>query len=191
MADTESPTNGNGQNSGGSVPEITVPAKRGRGRPPGSGSKSAAPGISAPKIPSTPRAPVAPDPDKLAEAKFIGTGFVSLVELAESFVHNNCAKRIEKRRPEKLGEFREIAEKLGLQPKEKDLIESSVAKIAEKYDWMTAHAPEFVLVVVMGQYALRQGSLIKFVNSTTKEEAKAEGSKNTGTQAQAETAKTE
>jgi hypothetical protein len=189
MADTETPLNGNGQDTdGGSTPpnpgtrpvEINVPVKRGRGRPPGSG-KSQGPSVSAPKTYAAPRGVVnsAPDPEKIAEAKFIGTGFVALVELAESFVHGNCARRIEKKVPAKLDEFRELAEKIGLQPKEKQILEESVGRIAQKYDWLTAHGPEFVLICVMGQYALRQGTLLRFVNAVTKPEPMENGSKNT------------
>lgn len=191
MADSETPLNGNGQDSdGSSTPpnpgtrpiEITVPLKRGRGRPPGSGkSQGQGPSVSPPKTYPAPRgvANSAPDLEKIAEAKFIGTGFVALVELAESFVHGNCARRIEKRVPAKLDEFRELAERIGLQPKEKQILEESVGRIAQKYDWMTAHGPEFVLVCVMGQYALRQGTLLRFVNAVTKPEPMENGSKNT------------
>ena len=187
MADEQASTISNGQGSDlGSVPvnprvvEISVPVKRGRGRPPGPG-KQQGPGVSTPKIPSAPRSVVnsAPDPEKIAEAKFIGAGFVALVELAESFVHGNCARRIEKRVPAKLEEFKELAEKIGLQPKEKQILEESVGRIAQKYDWLTAHAPEFVLICVMGQYALRQGTLMKFVANVTKPEEMEHGSKHT------------
>lgn len=175
MADTETTPPLESQNNVPRVGEIVIP-KRGRGRPPG--SKSTPPGVAASKNPAPPRAAVAPDVELLAQAKFIGTGMVALVELGESFVHGNAARRVEKFRPEKLEEFKEIASRLGLQEKEKEIIETSVAKLAERYEWMTTHAPEFLLCVTMAQYGIRQMHLLKFVNEVTKTKPQQDGSKN-------------
>jgi hypothetical protein len=106
--------------------------------------------------------------DSVESAEFVAKGLVSLVELMESFVHSHCANKIEKRLPEKLGEFKEMALAMGLQNKEKDLIEKCTAKIVVRHDWLTKYAPELVLAVTMGQYSLRQLSLIKFVENVTK-----------------------
>lgn len=176
MADTETPPAEQSQNHVPRVGEIAIP-KRGRGRPPGSKSASA-PGVAASKNPAPPRAATPPDVELLAQAKFIGTGMVSLVELAESFVHGNAARRIEKLRPEKLEEFKQIADQLALQDKEKEIIETSVAKLAERYEWMTTHAPEFLLCVTLGQYGLRQMHLLKFVNAVTRQNPQQDASKN-------------
>lgn len=176
MADTETPPPLESQNNVPRVSEIVIP-KRGRGRPPGSKSATA-PGVAASKNPAPSRPPAAPDVELLAQAKFIGTGMVSLVELAESFVHGNASRRIEKHRPEKLEEFKTLADQFALQPKEKEIIESSVAKLAERYEWMTTHAPEFLLCVTLGQYGLRQMHLLKFVNAVTAQKPKQDASKN-------------
>ncbi len=175
MADTETTPTEQSQNNVPRVGEIVIP-KRGRGRPPG--SKSTAPGVAASKNPAPARASAPPDAELLSQAKFIGTGMVALVELGESFVHGNAARRIEKHRPEKLEEFKDIAERLALQDKEKEIIETSVAKLAERYEWMTTHAPEFLLCVTVAQYGLRQLHLLKFVNEVTKARPKEAGSKN-------------
>lgn len=114
------------------------------------------------------------NPDALESAKFLGVGFVALIELGESFVHSSCANRIEKKLPSKLAEFKEMAKALGLQEKDKEVMSSCVEKIAAKYDWMTKHGPEIVLGVMCAQYGLRQVSLLRFVENVTKEKPREE-----------------
>lgn len=168
MADGEDQVtspNGNPESGGNALPEgITSSAKRRRGRPPGS-KNSDTPldtGTTDEKR-SNPRAAL----DAVESAKFIGVGFVSLIELAESFIHSSCANRIEKRIPGKLGEFKEMAKTLGLQTQDKETMQACVEKIASKYDWMTKHGPEFVLGVMIAQYGLRQAALMKFTQNVT------------------------
>lgn len=106
--------------------------------------------------------------DKKEQAKFLGLGFVSLMELAESFVHTNCAAKIAAKIPSKLDEFKAMAQKLGLQPEDKEIMSNSIEKIAERHDWMTRFAPEVLLAVSMSQYGLRQMALMRFTNNVTK-----------------------
>lgn len=150
--------------------EINLPPAKRRGRPPGSKNSSSQNGsINIPQNNGTSRPATVKDADSLESAKFIGVGFVSLVELAESFVHGNAAKKIEKKFPERLTQFKTLAQELGLQEKEKDLIASSVEKIAIRHEWMTKFAPEVVLCITLGQYTLRQTSLLRFVSNLTDE----------------------
>lgn len=164
MADPETDLTLNGESVGNRGIEIDLP-KRGRGRPRKDGSAPATSQKS-----SSPARPAArEDSDAINEAAFIGTGMVALVELAESFVHNNAARKIEKARPEKLAEFKDMANSLALQDKEKETISKTVGKIALRHEWATKYAPEFVLCVFLGQYGLRQMQLLKFVNNVTKD----------------------
>lgn len=108
-----------------------------------------------------------PNPDTLENAKFLGAGFVALVELAESFVHSSCAVKVEKRLPSKLAEFKQMAAQVGLQEKDKEVMANCVEKISAKHNWLTRFGPEVVLGVVMAQYGLRQVSLMRFVENVT------------------------
>lgn len=140
------------------------PPKRGRGRPPGSKSKNGPVDIGGKKE-SFPRND--PDPDALESAKFIGAAVVSLVELLESIVHGSCERKIEKKLPGKISEFRQELEKYKLTDKEREMLSNSSSKIAVRHEWLTKFAPEVVLSVTLGQYGLRQASLVKFVNGVT------------------------
>lgn len=169
MAETEDIASGenSGDQSGGQIPVGMVPkAPSKRGRPPGSKNKNSPLDTG---YTGESRATPSADVNTLEAAKFIGVGFVALVELAESFVHSSCASKIEKHLPHKLVEFKEMAGKLGLQEKDREVMADSMTKIAGKYNFLTAHAPEIVLAVIMAQYGLRQMSLIKFVDAMTKE----------------------
>lgn len=145
---------------------IRIETGKKRGRPPGS-KNSGTPIITGASAKS--RAVSAPSVDQVEAAKFIGLGFVSLLELFESFVHSNGAKKVEKKMPDKLAEFRMMCEEVGLQAKEKDLIQDTVTRIAARYEFMTKYAPELVLGVTLAQYGVRQMSLMSFVERVTKE----------------------
>ena len=120
-------------------------------------------GLSAPDNPKSTE-----DFNTLEQAKFLGEGFVALVELVESFVQNNCENKIRRKRPDKVQEFLETAKRFGLQEQDKKLISSSVEKIAGKYEFLTKFAPEFVLGVTLSQYGARQIALVRFVDLATK-----------------------
>ncbi len=160
MAEPESTTLGDEFDNHPSSPEI-LPIKR-RGRPPGSKNSSSGKAVN-----SSSSSKASSDANSLESAKFIGLGFVTLIELAESFVHGSAAKKIEKKRPEKIDEFKELAAKMGLQEKDKEMMSDCMAKIAERHDWMTKFAPEVLLCVSLGQYGLRQAALMRFVNNVT------------------------
>ncbi len=154
------------EQSSGNGPGFAIgDAPRKRGRPPG--SKNSGTPINT-GVTAKSRVKVDPSPDTLEAAKFIGVGFVSLLELFESFVHSNGAKKIEKKMPDKLAEFRMMCEEVGLQAKEKDLIQDTVQRIAARYEFMTKYAPELVLGVTLAQYGVRQMSLMSFVDKVTK-----------------------
>src|ERR1035437_2281584 len=116
MADEQDTvSNSNEDNSGVNAPLITGITPKRRGRPPGSKGKGKPLDLGNEKesVPS-----VVSDSDAVESSQFIGEAFVSGLELVESFVHNNCAKKIGKVYPEKLSEFKDMAEKSGLQPKD-------------------------------------------------------------------------
>lgn len=155
----------NGDNGSVETPiAIGLTPRGARGRPPGSKNKNRAINLGGEEKPVSPRGP---DPDAIESAKFIGAALVSLVELAETFVHNSCTAKMERKRPEKIGEFRQLAAKYQLQDKDKELISSSMEKIAARHDWMTRFAPEVVLCVSLGQYSMRQMALMRFVSAVT------------------------
>ena len=135
---------------------VDLPEKKKRGRP--AGSKNKAQGNSN----------VGADSLANDSAKFLGLGFVQLVEIGEALVQGSCENKIAKNIPEKLEEFRELAKKLGLTEEDKKLIGGSVEKIALKYDALTKFAPEVVLVIGLSQFAARQALLVRFVNNVTK-----------------------
>lgn len=137
-----------------------------RGRPPGS-KNSGTPLVTGTSTKSRVISP--PSIDQIEAAKFIGLGFVSLLELFESFVHSNGAKKVEKKMPDKLAEFRMMCEEVRLQAKEKDLIQDTITRIAARYEFMTKYAPELVLGVTLAQYGVRQMSLMSFAERVTKE----------------------
>ena len=166
MAEEQNPVSNSNESDGGSnIPLVTGETKRGRGRPPGSKTKNKPVDLGIEKEVYSPKPESG---DNLESSQFIGEAFVSGLELVESFVHSNCAKKIGKVYPEKLGEFRDMAEKSGLQPKDKELAQKCAAKIASKYDVLLKHAPEFVLGAFLVQYSLRQVALIRFVENVTK-----------------------
>ncbi len=161
------PDNGS---DGGNSPGFSIgETPRKRGRPPG--SKNQGTPIST-GVPTKSRTPSAPNLDQMEQAKFIGVGFVALVELVESMVHSNCSKKIEKKLPEKLMEFRRMCEEYGLKEKEKDLMQDAAQRIAVRHEIITKYAPELVLGVTLAQYSVRQMSLIKMVDNMTKEPEK-------------------
>lgn len=157
---------GDGQVSGNAPGIVIENGPKKRGRPPG--SKNSGTPINTGTTTKS-RTNSAPNLDQIEAAKFIGLGFVSLLELFESFVHSNGAKKIEKKMPEKMAEFRTMCEEVGLQAKEKDLIQDTVTRIAARYEFMTKYAPELVLGVTLAQYGVRQMSLLSFVERMTKE----------------------
>lgn len=147
-------------------------ARDGRGRKPlprdsaGNIIRPAGDAEALPKMRSAPSPKsAAQDEDKKEQAKFLGLGFVSLVELVENFVHTNCATKIANKLPSKLEEFKEMAQKLGLQEEDKEIMSNSISRIAERHDWMTKFAPEVLLTVALGQYGVRQMALIRFTNN--------------------------
>jgi len=154
--------------NGGQTPVGIIPktSTGKRGRPPGSknGVKTIDTGGS-----EKPVAASVPPVDALESAKFIGVGVVALLELGESFIHSNCANKIEKRLPSKLAEFKEMAGKMQMQEKEKELIAQCSEKIAVRHELLTKYAPEAVLIVTLAQYGLRQASLMRFVDNVTKQ----------------------
>lgn len=157
------------ETGGKSIQENTT--KRGRGRPPGSKNKNRSVDTS-----SFLKSNNKDDkkPDNSAQAKFLAVGFVALVELGESLVHSNCERKIERKFPSKLEEFKSLAKQHALNDKEKEILENSVSSIAERHDWMTKYAPELLLGVTLSQYAVRQLSLMRFVNNVTRERKKTE-----------------
>lgn len=161
---------GNDNNTGGEQAPlgmgVEAAAKRGRGRPPGAPNKNRPVSFGAQKENVSRRGP---DVDSLESAKFIGTALVTLVELGESFVHGSCASRIEKKRGDKLAEFKALAEKFSLKETDKKLLSDSMEKIALRYELLTKFGPEVVLSVTLAQYSMRQLALIKFVNAVTKD----------------------
>lgn len=170
MENPTSETNGgelnNSADGGAPIALGAEPVKRGRGRPPGSGNKNKPLSFG---NKAEPVSRSAPSVDSLESAKFIGTALVTLVELGESYVHNSCAERIEKRRSDKLAEFKALAEKFSLKETERKLIADSMEKVALRYDVLSKFGPEVVLSVSLGQYAIRQLSLMKFVTNVTKD----------------------
>ncbi len=161
--------NGNGQPRGETSTKLPegiigkVPGRR--GRPPGSRNASTPIDTgSAPKSRSISNAGV----DAEESAKFLGTGFVALIEVMESFVHSSCANKIEKRMPGKLAEFKEMAQGIALRDKEKETMQACVAKISAKHEFLTKFGPEVVLGVMLSQYSLRQIQLMRFVENVTK-----------------------
>lgn len=153
-----------GDQAGSKLPEGIVAAAKKRGRPPGSkNSTEINTGTTQKSKPETSQ-----DVNSLESAKFIGTGAVALLELVESMIHSNCANKIEKKIPEKLLEFKQMAQELGLQKQDKELISNCVEKIAIRHELLIRYAPEVVLAIALGQYSLRQVSLIKFVENITK-----------------------
>lgn len=156
----------NGNDQSGDNPTLPIGLGR-RGRPPGSKNKNRPINLGGEKeaAPSRPQS----NEESIESAKFIGAALVSLVELAETVVHNSCEKRIEKKRPQKSAEFRQILEGYKLKDKEREMMADAATKIAVRHDWLTKFAPEVVLAVTLGQYSLRQLSLIKFVGNVTGE----------------------
>src|SRR4051812_32939183 len=150
--------NGSDSSSGGAPIGLGAEAvKRGRGRPPGAGNKNRPVNFGAEKENVSRRGP---DADAVESAKFIGTALVTLVELGESFVHGSCCARIEKKRSDKLAEFKALALKFSLGEADKKLIESSMEKVALRYDLLTKFGPEVVLCVTLAQYGMRQLALM-------------------------------
>lgn len=135
---------------------------RKRGRPPGSKNRNRS--MEIPGDASRNSARVS-NPADIEAAKLLGAGLVSLVELAETFVHSGCETKIAKHRPEKLDEFKELAARLGLQTKDGEIISSSMQQIALRHEWMTKWAPEVMLSLTLSQYSLRQLHLMRFVNN--------------------------
>ncbi len=162
---TSNENNGNSGNENNSSQFTGLIGAKKRGRPPGSKTKPISIGQENTRK---------PDPEtnatmgQMESAKLIGTFSCALLELLESMVHNNCAKKIEKKMPEKLAEFKQLVSELQLQPKEKDIISETVAGIAVRYDFATKYARELVLGVTLGQYAIRQGALLRFTENITK-----------------------
>ncbi len=156
----------NGAGASGEAPiGLGVEAvKRGRGRPPGSTNKNRPADFGAKKENVSRRAP---DLDAMESAKFIGTSLVTIVDLLDSFVQSSCLGRIEKKRPDKLEEFRIMAAKFSLGEGDKKLIAESGEKVALRYEVLSRFGPEVVLGVTLGQYAVRQLALLKFVNAVT------------------------
>lgn len=170
MAEGENQASGGESSNGSSGTETPGFIRSGgaglakRGRPPGSTNRKNLETGSSEKT----RATASASPDSLESAKFIGVGVVALIELGESFVHSSCARKIEKRFPAKLEEFKSMALALGLQEKDKELISDCATKIAQKHELLTKYAPEVVLGVTLAQYALRQATLMRFVDNVTK-----------------------
>lgn len=81
---------------------------------------------------------------------------------------------MERKRPEKVGEFKQLAAKFQLQEKDKEMMSSSMEKIAGRHEWMTKFAPEVVLAICLGQYGMRQVSLMRFVAAVTAEKKQPE-----------------
>lgn len=136
-----------------------------RGRPPGTKNKPASIETGA-RVES--RAGGSEAGNSLETAKFVGAGAVALLELVETFVHANGAKKIERRMPSKLEEFKKMAQELGLQEQEKVLLASCAEKIASRYDLLTKYGIEAVALITLAQYSVRQMSLMRFVENITK-----------------------
>lgn len=160
-------SDGSGGEPGANLPEGLEPIKRGRGRPPNPNKGAGSSVNTTPK--SKPRASGNEIGNSVESAQFVAKGFVGLIELVESFIHANCAAKIEKKFPEKLTEFKEMAKSVALSPKDSELMEKSAEKIAMKYDVLSKYGPEVVLSVVMLQYGARQLHLMKFVEGVVKE----------------------
>jgi hypothetical protein len=183
-AETQIPTgptgNNAGENGGGNndgLPPGIERAKSGggsgmgkRGRPPGSKNRNTPLDTGATVAP---KSAAAANINALESAAFIGKGFVALVELGETFVHNAAATKIEKKFPSKLAEFKEMAQSVSLTPKDAELMRECATAIALKHDILTRFGPEVVLAVTLAQYSMRQITLLRFVEKVT-EEKKAE-----------------
>lgn len=170
-------------NTQGSATSATAPAPARRGRPPGvkngegktskAKHKAAVKSVDLGNRQSRADSPSAEN-NSPEMAKFLGKGFVTLIELLEGIVHSRCAKAIEAKYPQKIEEFRAMAEELGLQPSDREMYETSISRIAMRHDWMTKYAPEIVLGVGLAQYSARQLALVRFVNSVTAQPVKTE-----------------
>lgn len=100
-------------------------------------------------------------------ARFLATGFVGLVELAETAVLSSCVGKIERKFPSKLDEFKELAKGYQLGQKDREIIANCTQRIIAKHDMLTRFGPEILLGVVLSQYTLRQLALVRFVNNVT------------------------
>ena len=158
------------------VTGIPSPPKNKGGRPPGSKTKNRTAPLSINVGAKTESVPARlPDVDKVNSAKFIGDAAVSVLELGESIILGACERKIQKRFPSKLTEYRELSTKLALQEKDKEVISSTTQIIAMKSDWLIRNAPAVVLGAFLSQYALRMLSLTRFVNSVTAPAAQSGG----------------
>lgn len=161
---TDSPQ-GNGVVSVSDEPTPTkIPGKR--GRPPGGKNRQNV-DTGAARVESGNNSSA--NNNSLETAKFVGAGAVALLELVESFVHSGAAKKIERRMPSKLEEFKDMAKSLGLKDAEKELLSTCAEKIAVRYDVLTKYGIEAVALVTLAQYSIRQMSLLRFVENITKQ----------------------
>jgi len=184
MAHGENTISGGESGDRGDAPPISVNIveKRGRGRPRKDGAPTGSgKGVVLPmQKPSIQKSNTGKPPavDVVEGAKFLGDAAVSCLGCVEAFVGESCAKKVAKSFPEKLKEFEEMLATAALKDGEKKLIASSVEKIAMRHEAITKFAPEILLLVVLGQYGLRQTALIRFVNSVSPKEVKENGGRN-------------
>src|SRR4051812_14423229 len=153
-------TIGGNSMDGGTVDLSAV--KRGRGRPPGSKSKTA-PNSNAPK--SAPAGVPVSD----ADAAFLSESCVLLLETGDEVIAKSLANRLAAACPERGDDFMRLHSQVGLNEKDKGMLRVSVAALVRKYAVLGRFGPEILLFVFVVQYGLRQVKLAKFVEQTIAE----------------------
>jgi hypothetical protein len=146
--------------------DLSGVTRRGPGRPPGSGKKTAE--NPAPRKPS-------PEPVSLADAEFVAETFVSIIEIGDELLQNRLLAIIAKQVPAKTEEFQELQKAVRFGARDKDLVKRCLIRIAQKYAFLGRFAPELLLLGVLAQYGLRQARLFKFVETMAEEAKKQAG----------------
>jgi hypothetical protein len=134
--------------------------KRGRGRPPGSKNKTPTSDTAKSSAPFTPLSD--------ADAEFISEAVVNLLECGDEILARTLEQKLSNAIPEKLPDFRQLRQSVGLNEKDKKVLRSSVTALVKKYGVLGRFGPEILLIVFLGQYSYRQLQLMKFVEGEVK-----------------------
>lgn len=148
---------------GGSVDLGAV--KRKRGRPPGSGNKTK------PSIESAKSESRGADTSTI-DSRFLGDTAVCLLEIVDEVSARVLRNKIQKAAPDKLEAFVQLQAEVGLNDKDKKLVNLSVEAIARKYTLLSKFGPEVLLFASLSQYGLRQARLHQFVAQIAAERSK-------------------
>lgn len=159
---------GNKPDSDNAAPIVAIPpAKRGRGRPPGSG-KAAQPA-------NAPRPPAA-DPDSKIDAATFADLAVSICEIGDNVC---CSLLLSKARahvpPEHLSAFTGELERIRLGSSDKATLHKAFVALGKRYDFLLRWGPEIALLVVGAQYSARMGNCYRKLSTLPPLEKKVDG----------------